>query len=96
MRKITKDVKLGFGSFVDKVLMPYVNTLEARLRSPCTGCESPYSFKHRLSLSEDTAEFGQKVNDTMISGNLDEPEGGFDALMQAIVCNKVGKYLCLH
>lgn len=89
MRKITKDVKLGFGSFVDKVLMPYVNTLPARLQSPCSDCESPYSFKHRLRLTEDTAEFGVKVNQTQMSGNLDEPEGGFDALMQAIVCGDV-------
>lgn len=86
MRKITKDVRLGFGSFVDKVLMPYVNTLEERLQSPCFGCESPYSFKHRLSLTTSTNEFGLKVNATNISGNLDEPEGGLDAMMQAIVC----------
>lgn len=26
MSSITKDFKLGFGSFVDKVLMPYVST----------------------------------------------------------------------
>lgn len=86
MRKITKDVRLGFGSFVDKVLMPYVNTLEDRLISPCAECESPYSFKHRLPLTENTAEFGHRVEATSTSGNLDEPEGGFDALMQAIVC----------
>lgn len=27
MRKITSNFKLGFGSFVDKVLMPYVSTV---------------------------------------------------------------------
>jgi len=86
MRKITKDVRLGFGSFVDKVLMPYVNTLEARLKDPCDSCESPYSFKHRLTLTSETSVFGTRVNATNISGNLDGPEGGFDAMMQAIVC----------
>lgn len=28
------------------------------------------------------------VNGTQISGNLDAPEGGFDAIMQAIVCKQ--------
>jgi protocadherin alpha len=27
MRKITSNFKLGFGSFVDKVVMPYVSTV---------------------------------------------------------------------
>jgi protocadherin alpha len=27
MREITSDFKLGFGSFVDKVVMPYVSTV---------------------------------------------------------------------
>jgi protocadherin alpha len=27
MRKFTSDFRLGFGSFVDKVLRPYTNTL---------------------------------------------------------------------
>jgi protocadherin alpha len=27
MQKLTKDFRLGFGSFVDKVQMPYVSTL---------------------------------------------------------------------
>ncbi|XP_067927846.1 integrin beta pat-3-like [Watersipora subatra] len=89
MRKITKDVRLGFGSFVDKVLMPYVNTLPDRLVSPCSDCESPYSFKHRLVLTDNTSAFADKVDATQVSGNLDEPEGGFDALMQAIVCDSV-------
>lgn len=28
----------------------------------------------------------QMVKDAPVSGNLDAPEGGFDAIMQAIVC----------
>ena len=29
-----------------------------------------------------------KVRSAKVSGNLDAPEGGFDAIMQAIVCEK--------
>lgn len=30
MQKITRNFKLGFGSFVDKVVMPYVSTVPER------------------------------------------------------------------
>lgn len=30
MQNITKDFKLGFGSFVDKVVMPYVSTVPSK------------------------------------------------------------------
>lgn len=39
-----------------------------------------------MKLDTDSLDFVQKVQDTQISGNLDAPEGGFDAIMQAIVC----------
>jgi len=63
MQKITSDFRLGFGSFVDKVVMPYVSTV------PKKG----------------------EVRRAAVSGNLDAPEGGFDAIMQAVVCReKIG------
>lgn len=30
----------------------------------------------------------KEVEDAPVSGNLDAPEGGFDAIMQAIVCQE--------
>jgi hypothetical protein len=35
-----------------------------------------------MSLSPDALEFQQKVAKAPISGNIDNPEGGFDALVQ--------------
>jgi integrin beta 1 len=32
--------------------------------------------------------FQEKIKEAQISGNLDSPEGGFDAIMQAVVCNE--------
>ena len=46
------------------------------------GCPQPYSFQHQMSLSPDALEFQQKVAKAPISGNIDNPEGGFDALVQ--------------
>ncbi|KAF0293498.1 Integrin beta-PS [Amphibalanus amphitrite] len=88
MRKLTSNFRLGFGSFVDKVVMPYVSTVPANLESPCTGCEAPYGYQNALSLTSDTEMFAREVRDAKVSGNLDAPEGGFDAIMQAIVCKE--------
>ena len=35
MQNITSNFRLGFGSFVDKVVMPYVSTLPAKLVLDC-------------------------------------------------------------
>lgn len=45
-------------------------------------CSPPYGYRHEMTLSRDDAQFATKVNNSRISGNLDAPEGGFDALMQ--------------
>lgn len=49
-------------------------------------CAPPYGYRNHLSLTEDVPLFSDQVYRARISGNLDSPEGGFDALMQAMVC----------
>ncbi|KAF6727973.1 Integrin beta-1 [Oryzias melastigma] len=91
MSKITSDFKIGFGSFVEKTVMPYISTTPAKLRNPCTGdqnCTSPFSYKNVLKLTEDGKLFNTLVGQQHISGNLDSPEGGFDAIMQVAVCGE--------
>nr|XP_031838530.1 integrin beta-PS-like [Nomia melanderi] len=88
MSKITSNFRLGFGSFVDKVVMPYVNTMPKSLIEPCDGCAAPYGYKNIMTLSQDTSHFASLVRNASVSGNLDAPEGGFDAIMQAIVCRR--------
>lgn len=39
-----------------------------------------------MPLSTTTSDFVKLVRSAQVSGNLDAPEGGFDAIMQAIVC----------
>ncbi|KAK9872955.1 hypothetical protein WA026_020305 [Henosepilachna vigintioctopunctata] len=99
MRKITSDFRIGFGSFVDKTELPFTSTVPAKLESPCSlnkgnegkkiKCVSPYGFKNHMSLSANYTKFSIEVSQGKVSGNLDTPEGGFDAIMQAIVCKKV-------
>uniref|UniRef100_A0A646QHC7 Integrin beta n=1 Tax=Hemiscolopendra marginata TaxID=943146 RepID=A0A646QHC7_9MYRI len=91
MSNITKNFRLGFGSFVDKTVMPYVSTVPKKLLEPCTNCAAPYGFKNHMSLDLKTRRFKEEVAMARVSGNLDAPEGGFDAIMQAIVCReKIG------
>uniref|UniRef100_A0A8C8HU19 Integrin beta n=1 Tax=Oncorhynchus tshawytscha TaxID=74940 RepID=A0A8C8HU19_ONCTS len=80
MSKITSDFRIGFGSFVEKKLL-----------NPCTGdqnCTSPFSYKNLLTLTSNGQEFNTLVGQQQIDGNLDSPEGGFDAIMQVAVCGE--------
>uniref|UniRef100_A0A8C7TFQ3 Integrin beta n=2 Tax=Oncorhynchus mykiss TaxID=8022 RepID=A0A8C7TFQ3_ONCMY len=91
MSKITTDFKIGFGSFVEKTVMPYISTTPSKLLNPCTGdqnCTSPFSYKNVLKLTSNGQEFNTLVGQQQISGNLDSPEGGFDAIMQVAVCGE--------
>ncbi|XP_056599408.1 LOW QUALITY PROTEIN: integrin beta-1-A-like [Triplophysa dalaica] len=94
MQKITSDFRIGFGSFVEKTVMPYISTTPAKLLNPCSAdqnCTSPFSYKNVLSLTADGSKFNDLVSRQHISGNLDSPEGGFDAIMQVAVCaNQIG------
>lgn len=79
---------VGFGAFVDKTVLPYTDTNEKKLQTPCQDkdCQAAFGYRHVLSLTPSEKEFKEKVETQLISGNLDSPEGGLDAMMQAAVC----------
>lgn len=80
----------GFGSFVDKTVLPFVNTHPEKLRNPCPNkekaCQAPFAFRHVLKLTDNSNQFQTEVGKQLISGNLDAPEGGLDAIMQVAAC----------
>ncbi|XFG00032.1 hypothetical protein AB1E19_003656 [Capra hircus] len=92
LQEVTDSVRIGFGSFVDKTVLPFVSTVPSKLRHPCPSrlesCQSPFSFHHVLSLTGDAKAFEREVGRQNVSGNLDSPEGGFDAILQAALCQK--------
>lgn len=49
-------------------------------------CQAQFGFKHVLSLTEKVARFTEEVEKQQVSRNRDAPEGGFDAVLQAVVC----------
>ncbi|XP_041099811.1 integrin beta-1-like isoform X1 [Polyodon spathula] len=91
MKNITDDFRIGFGSFVDKTVLPYINTVPEKLKNPCHRhhpCTTPFSYKNVLSLTKNGSLFNELVGNQQISANLDPPEGGLDALMQSAVCTE--------
>ncbi|XP_044535177.1 integrin beta-7 [Gracilinanus agilis] len=92
LRRVTSSVRIGFGSFVDKTVLPFVSTVPSKLQHPCPSkfgkCQPPFSFRHVLPLTDNASAFKHKVEQQSISGNLDSPEGGFDAILQAALCQE--------
>ena len=47
---------------------------------------APYSYHHIQDFTTDIKSFKTSVRNKRTQGNADFPEGGLDALLQAIVC----------
>ncbi|XP_048221865.1 integrin beta-4 isoform X3 [Perognathus longimembris pacificus] len=88
LRKLTSDYTIGFGKFVDKVSVPQTDMRPEKLKEPWPNSDPPFSFKNVISLTDDVKEFWDKLQGERISGNLDAPEGGFDAILQTAVCTR--------
>ncbi|OWK14555.1 ITGB3 [Cervus elaphus hippelaphus] len=92
MRKLTSNLRIGFGAFVDKPVSPYmyISPPEA-IRNPCydmkATCLPMFGYKHVLTLTDQVTRFNEEVKKQSVSRNRDAPEGGFDAIMQATVCD---------
>uniref|UniRef100_A0A3P9BCF5 Integrin beta n=1 Tax=Maylandia zebra TaxID=106582 RepID=A0A3P9BCF5_9CICH len=89
--KLSSDYTIGFGEFVDKVIEPQTDMRPIKLKQPWPNSDPPFAFKNVIKLTSDVSEFTEKLQKERISGNLDAPEGGFDAILQAAVCgDKIG------
>ena len=84
---VTGNFQIGFGSFVDKEVMPFISEIPND-NCQTDSCTPPYSFQHQLPLTKDSSLFQDRVSKANISGNIDNPEGGFDGLLQVMVCDK--------
>lgn len=84
IKKLTNNFQLAFGTFVDKTVTPFIQL--AAKNEPCDGCEPTFGYQHIFDFNKDAKLFENAVAKQKISGNLDTPEGGFDALMQVAVC----------
>uniref|UniRef100_A0A669C9H0 Integrin beta n=1 Tax=Oreochromis niloticus TaxID=8128 RepID=A0A669C9H0_ORENI len=96
MAKLTSKFRMGFGSFVEKPLLPFIKITEEELVNPHDQkfndtCLPTFGYKHVLSLTSNTSKFNEIIAVQHISANIDDTECGFDAIMQAAVCgDKIG------
>ncbi|MEQ2310900.1 Integrin beta-8, partial [Ameca splendens] len=51
-------------------------------------CRPAHGFHHVLSMTGNISEFTRVMKRQRISGNVDTPEGGLDAMLQAAVCQR--------
>ncbi|XP_048243651.1 integrin beta-PS-like [Haliotis rufescens] len=92
MVKITKDFRLGFGTFVDKLAMPYVAWTKKMLEDRCPSgvqCRRPHDFQNQMALTKNMTIFADRMREalSMMSQSLDDPEGGMDGMMQVLSCD---------
>ncbi|XP_010873075.2 integrin beta-3a [Esox lucius] len=96
MGKTTSNLRMGFGAFVDKTMSPYMYIYPPEaVQNPCykrtNRCRPQFSYRNVLSLTDQVSRFTEEVGKQQVSGNRDSPEGGFDAVIQAVVCkDKIG------
>lgn len=95
IRNISTNYRLGYGIFQDKVILPFTSTHPVKLENPYpkgNAFAPAFAFNHLLSMTDNLEDFRNRVDDSLqkITGNLDRPEGGFDAIMQAIACQQMG------
>lgn len=88
VKKLSDDYTIGFGKFVDKVVEPQTDMRPAKLKQPWPNSDSPFSFRNVIKLTNNVDFFISELQKERISGNVDPPEGGFDAILQAAVCEK--------
>uniref|UniRef100_A0A8D0AD78 Integrin beta n=1 Tax=Sander lucioperca TaxID=283035 RepID=A0A8D0AD78_SANLU len=86
VKQLSDDYTIGFGKFVDKVIEPQTDMRPIKLQQPWPNSDPPFSFKNVIKLTNDLDAFTRDLQKERISGNLDAPEGGFDAILQAAVC----------
>ncbi len=87
-------MKIGFGSFIDKDLAPFKSMDEGYNCEEALAlqgkCRQPYSLYHQIPLSTLSGkEFERIVKKAPLAGNVDNPEGGLDALLQVMLCDQV-------
>ena len=85
-------LRLGFGSFVDKVVMPYVSTVPRKLKEPCDGCAAPYGFKHHMRLSTDTSGISLKPSKDLCEASLKWRTQSVEWLARSIATIKKAYY----
>ena len=92
--------KIGFGSFVDRPMWPFINPDAEFIANPCLNrvnsdgtsseCEPTFTYKTNVELTDDNEKWQNDLTSAKESSNLDKPEDGLTAMVQAIKCGQTG------
>jgi len=88
---LTSRFRLGLGVFVDKPVAPYMDTNPVMLATPDSRNPNSiptFGYRNVLPLNKNASDFQEAIEKLQSSGNVDNPEGGLDALVQVAVCEK--------
>ncbi|PFX28360.1 Integrin beta-1 [Stylophora pistillata] len=90
---LTSRFRLGLGAFVDKPTAPYMDTDPVMVAAPDpnnVNSTPTFGYHNVLPLNKNTSHFQEAIEKLMASGNVDNPEGGLEALVQVAACEKLG------
>ena len=95
LRNVSSHFNIGFGTFVDKPIPPFVSNVQLQqllmyngIPSSCSKsiCGRPFGYEHVVSLTNSSQLFNSSVQGSKIATNVDNPEGTLDAMLQAAIC----------
>lgn len=99
LRNISTRFQVGFGTYVDKVTVPYVSEIQqvgngynvSGMLSACqtSNCTFPFSYVHNINLTNSSQTFTNGFDNIEISTNADPAEGTGDAMLQAVLCPEI-------
>lgn len=91
LKNLTQNYKVAYGSFMDKVGMPFYLMDEESKSNPCHDeaekCIKGYLFRNHLNFTNETKHFTDAVSKTMFSLSVDNMDGALDAIMQVLTCD---------
>jgi integrin beta 1 len=88
-----QNFRMGFGSFVDRPMAPFINPLKKD--NPCSAtspCDPTYTFLNNQKITENYATVEKALKSTTTSSNNDLPEDGLTAMIQSIQCGEIDWY----
>lgn len=97
LKNLTSTFQLALGLYMDKISMPFYYMDRNHFENPCfeteaNTCQKGFDFKHVLNFTNKVEEFIDIIDNSKVSANVDDLEGGFDALMQVLVCEEEMKW----
>ena len=91
VKGLTPNARFGMGGYTDKPIVPFAYDPDDVNATPAH--KKVVAFQHFLSMTESVQALKNTLNRIELVRNVDDPESGFDALAQAMRCEKLGNLI---